>query len=74
MNGELEGGQTAFFMKRNEEILVNPELGQALVFWHRGELSPYHAGLPHVSKGKSKYVLRSDLMYTRGEAATVKRK
>jgi hypothetical protein len=68
LNGDLNGGQTAFFMDHNVEQLVNPEVGQALVFWHRGPHSPYHAGLPHFSKGQCKYVLRSDLMYKRGEA------
>jgi len=74
LNGDLEGGQTAFFMDRSKEFLVNPEIGQALIFWHQTSLSPYHAGLPHVSVGKSKYVLRSDLMYRRGEAVPRERK
>lgn len=52
---------------KSGDYKVNPEVGQALVFWHRGQYSPYHAGLPHISQGKAKYVLRSDLMYQRGE-------
>lgn len=67
LNGDLQGGETAFFPDQGEEVLVNPTLGQALVFWHKTKLSPYHAGLPHFSEGKVKYVLRSDLMYRRGE-------
>lgn len=58
-------------MEGGKKIKVDPTPGQALVFWHRGSKSPYHSGLPHYSAGQSKYVLRSDLMYHRGEAVSI---
>ena len=73
LNGGLDGGQTEFYMKSGD-YKVDPEAGQALVFAHRGSQSPYHAGLPHKSKGKAKYVLRSDLMYKKCEAVAPKPK
>jgi hypothetical protein len=69
LNEGFEGGETGFFPvpSRPESIKVNPKEGQALLFFHSGPLSPVHEGAPHFSKGKFKYVLRSDIMYKRKE-------
>lgn len=60
----FKGGQTTFFPDNKSKISVDPNVGQALAFWHRGPWSPLHEGTPHHSKGLYKYVLRSDVMYT----------
>eukprot|EP00756_Hemistasia_phaeocysticola_P020284 Hpha_TRINITY_DN15711_c1_g10::TRINITY_DN15711_c1_g10_i2::g.39149::m.39149 len=64
LSGGFQGGNTAFF--RNDfspAHEVEPMEGDAVVFFHQGRKSPYHAGLP-VEEGSYKYVLRSDAMYT----------
>lgn len=55
LNGGFEGGATAFRESR-ASLLVTPERGKALVFYHR----QLHEGLP-VVRGR-KYVLRTDVM------------
>jgi hypothetical protein len=56
LNDGFEGGATAFRESRGS-LLVTPERGKALVFYHR----QLHEGLP-VVRGR-KYVLRIDVMY-----------
>ena len=56
LNDGFEGGATAFRESR-ASLLVTPERGKALVFYHR----QLHEGLP-VVRGR-KYVLRTDVMY-----------
>jgi len=73
LNEGFQGGETTFFpggvnsiwTKRvtKAEIKVNPKMGTALIFRHTGKNSPVHEGSPHLSEGKRKYVLRSDIMY-----------
>jgi hypothetical protein len=58
LNEGFEGGATAFH-ERRASLLVTPERGQALVFYHR----QLHEGMP-VVRGR-KYVLRTDVMYRR---------
>jgi hypothetical protein len=60
LNDGFEGGATAFHESR-ASLLVTPERGKALVFYHR----QLHEGMPIV-KGR-KYVLRTDVMYRRRE-------
>jgi hypothetical protein len=62
------GGVTRFLSSSQEVITkIQPELGQALMFrddvWHDGE---------ELSDGV-KYLLRTDVMYARGEAFNFKR-
>ena len=59
MNDGFEGGATAFHEGRTS-LLVTPERGKALVFYHR----QLHEGTP-VVRGR-KYVLRTDIMYRYG--------
>ena len=56
LNDGFEGGATAFHESR-ASLLVTPEQGKALVFYHR----QLHEGMPIV-RGR-KYVLRTDVMY-----------
>lgn len=58
LNEGFEGGATAFHQSR-PSLLVTPEQGKALVFYHR----QLHEGMP-VVRGR-KYVLRTDVMYGR---------
>jgi predicted 2-oxoglutarate/Fe(II)-dependent dioxygenase YbiX len=58
LNDGFEGGATAFHQNR-ASLLVTPERGKALVFYHR----QLHEGMP-VVRGR-KYVLRTDVMYRR---------
>ena len=58
LNDGFEGGATAFHESR-ASLLVTPEQGKALVFYHR----QLHEGMP-VVRGR-KYVLRTDVMYRR---------
>lgn len=58
LNDGFEGGATAFHQSR-PSLLVTPERGMALVFYHR----QLHEGMP-VVRGR-KYVLRTDVMYRR---------
>jgi len=59
LNDDFEGGQTAFELPlAKSRLMVQPERGKALVFYHR----QVHEGCP-VESG-CKYVLRTDIMYT----------
>lgn len=60
----IEGGETAFF-DENEQLRfkVNPKAGQVLVFDH----AQLHSGEPVLTGAK--YVLRSDVMYSRFDPA-----
>lgn len=58
LNDGFEGGATTFHQSR-PSLLVTPERGKALVFYHR----QLHEGMP-VVRGR-KYVLRTDVMYRR---------
>jgi hypothetical protein len=58
LNDGFEGGGTAFHQTR-PSLLVRPERGKALVFYHR----QVHEGMPVVTGRK--YVLRTDVMYRR---------
>jgi hypothetical protein len=61
-NDDFEGGATAFHESR-DSLLVMPEVGRALVFYHR----QLHEGMP-VVRGR-KYVLRTDIMFRYDAAA-----
>ncbi len=71
----FEGGETVFFPGGRQnywtkpdpklECKVKPKIGTALIFFQCGEFSPLHEGAPHISPGMYKYILRSDLAYTR---------
>lgn len=61
LNEGFEGGATAFHEGR-ASLLVTPERGKALVFYHR----QLHEGMP-VMRGR-KYVLRTDVMYRHEKA------
>jgi predicted 2-oxoglutarate/Fe(II)-dependent dioxygenase YbiX len=56
LNDGFEGGATAFHESR-ASLVMTPERGKALVFYHR----QVHEGMP-VVRGR-KYVLRTDVMY-----------
>jgi len=56
LNDGFKGGATAFHQSR-PSLLITPERGMALVFYHR----QLHEGMP-VVQGR-KYVLRTDVMY-----------
>ena len=56
INDGFEGGAAAFHDSR-PRLMITPEQGKALVFYHR----QLHEGMP-VVKGR-KYVLRTDVMY-----------
>ncbi len=56
LNDGFEGGATAFLESR-ASLLVTPERGKALIFYHR----QLHEGMP-VVRGRM-YVLRTDVMY-----------
>jgi len=58
LNDGFAGGATAFHQSR-PSLLVTPERGKALVFYHR----QLHEGMPVVTGRK--YVLRTDVMYRR---------
>lgn len=58
LNDGFEGGATAFHQSR-PSLLITPERGKALVFYHK----QLHEGMP-VVRGR-KYVLRTDVMYRR---------
>jgi predicted 2-oxoglutarate/Fe(II)-dependent dioxygenase YbiX len=60
LNDGFRGGATAFHHK-HPSLEVGPQCGKALVFYHR----QLHEGAP-VLEGR-KYVLRTDVMYRRGE-------
>jgi hypothetical protein len=60
LNDGFEGGATAFHQSR-PSLLITPERGMALVFYHR----QLHEGMP-VVKGR-KYVLRTDVMYRKSK-------
>jgi prolyl 4-hydroxylase len=64
LNDGFEGGATAFHQSR-PSLLITPERGMALVFYHR----QLHEGMP-VVKGR-KYVLRTDVMYRRSPDRSV---
>lgn len=74
LNEGFEGGTTTFFPDgcldlggrpgMVDPVDVLPETGKALLFHHGSSgLSPLHQGTRHVSEGKYKYVLRTDIMY-----------
>ncbi|WP_372367189.1 2OG-Fe(II) oxygenase [Candidatus Uabimicrobium sp. HlEnr_7] len=64
LNEDCEGGETKFFfmplLDQKEELIIKPQTGMALLFKHE----IIHEGATIVSGRK--YVLRSDVMYTRG--------
>jgi 2OG-Fe(II) oxygenase superfamily len=73
LNDDFEGGETVIFPEGQvgvhgrppmKEVRVKPVKGMALVFRHTGPDHPLHSGAPHVTTGKTKYVLRTDVMYT----------
>lgn len=84
LNDGFEGGETIFFpggksashLKQpdREEVKVKPKQGMALVFYQDGELNYRHEGAPHVSKGKYKYIIRSDIFYVRRNKIQPKQK
>ncbi|MEO1270310.1 MAG: 2OG-Fe(II) oxygenase [Myxococcota bacterium] len=57
LNDGFEGGETCFTLEDGEQIWVEPESGQALLFEHDIE----HEGCAVLSG--EKYVLRTDVMY-----------
>jgi predicted 2-oxoglutarate/Fe(II)-dependent dioxygenase YbiX len=61
LNDDFEGGSTDFDLG-DEEVRVVPERGLVLLFDHRFR----HQGAP-IGRGR-KYVLRTDVMYRRGDA------
>lgn len=62
LNDDFTEGQTKFYSANGTpRLIVKPEKGMALVFDHR----QMHEGAP-VAKGR-KYVLRTDVMYQRGD-------
>lgn len=72
LNDDFEGGETVIFPEGKtgihgrppmKEVRITPRRGMALVFRHTGPDHPLHSGAPHSTKGKRKYVLRSDIMY-----------
>jgi len=70
LNDDFENGQTTFLKWINDTaecklIPIKPKRGSALIFYHTGHLSPLHEGTAHTSVGKTKYVLRSDVMFTK---------
>ncbi|SES92500.1 nucleoside monophosphate kinase [Stigmatella erecta] len=77
LNDDFEEGETVFFpggQTRDHmlpgdadarEIRVRPAAGTALVFHHFGPLNPRHSGLAPVPRPRSKYVIRTDVFYTR---------
>lgn len=60
LNEGFGGGQTKFYFGK-EKLIVTPKTGAALIFLHQ----VLHEGAP-VESGR-KYVLRSDVMGTRGD-------
>jgi hypothetical protein len=60
-------GKPFGWSKQNEvkEVRVVPKTGLALLFFHNGSLSPRHEGAPHRSPDKSKYIIRSDIVFQR---------
>lgn len=58
LNGDVVGGQTRVKLGSGAQIMVEPQAGSLLCFDHR----LLHEGMP-VERG-SKYVLRTDLMYS----------
>ena len=62
LNDGFQGGETNFYRQSGRlHLSVTPEQGKALIFWHQ----QLHEGAP-VREGR-KYVLRTDVMYRRGE-------
>jgi len=76
LNDGFEGGETIFFpggrkrlySKREPglEYKVIPKAGMAICFFQDGELSPFHEGAMLLGD-VPKYILRSDLRYTRND-------
>eukprot|EP01083_Nonionella_stella_P255095 876023_1 len=62
LNDDFEGGETIFHVNQ-KHVSVKPEIGKVLIFVQRGFFNPLHEGAPHVSNGKYKYIIRSDLVY-----------
>ena len=48
-----------------QKMTIIPGVGKVLIFIQRGWYDPLHAGAPHTSKGKYKYIIRSDLVHER---------
>jgi len=75
LNEGFEGGETIFFpegkpqyySKPNtvEEYIVVPKTGMAILFFHNGVLSPRHEGAALLDSDKYKYIIRSDVMFTK---------
>lgn len=74
LNEDFEGGTTRFFPEGRLElggptdqvdpVDVYPVTGNVLLFPHGlSTLSPLHQGTRHLSEGKCKYALRTDIMY-----------
>ena len=75
LNEDFEGGTTTFFpegrlklggpTEQVEPVDVHPVTGNILLFPHGlATQSPLHQGTRHLSEGKYKYVLRTDVMFT----------
>ena len=69
LNEGFVGGETIFYpegftYKSNpKKLVIKPEIGKALIFVQRGHYNPVHEGAQHHSKGKYKYIIRSDLVF-----------
>ncbi|ADO71896.1 nucleoside monophosphate kinase [Stigmatella aurantiaca] len=63
------GGQTRDHMLPGDEdareVRIRPTAGTALVFHHFGPLNPRHSGLAPIPDPRPKYVIRTDVFYTR---------
>jgi aminoglycoside phosphotransferase/adenylate kinase family enzyme len=77
LNDDFDGGETVFFPggqtrdhmlpgdEDAREVRVRPAAGTALVFHHFGPLNPRHSGLTPAPRPRPKYVVRTDVFYTR---------
>jgi aminoglycoside phosphotransferase/adenylate kinase family enzyme len=80
LNDDFDGGETVFFPggqtrdhmlpgdEDAREVRVRPAAGTALVFHHYGPCNPRHAGLAPQPRPRAKYIIRTDIFYTRAPA------
>ena len=65
LNDDFEGGETVFHNQPDLLTKVKPENGMITLFLQLGKSNPLHSSAPHHAEGKYKYILRTNVLYSK---------